>query len=110
MSQANQPAESATSSSWRSWITIAMAIGVLIPSALGFGTKFYEFFQLFRDDIDGAFAIGPILNYLLASAGFLLLLVWATMNGMFHDIEQPKYDMLDQEARIDKAWHVKPLK
>lgn len=109
MTTPQQP-ESSTSSMWRSWITIAMAVGVLIPSALGFGTKFIEFFQLFRSDIDGAFAIGPILNYLLASAGFLLLLVWATANGMFHDIEQPKYDMLDQEERIDKAWHYKPIK
>lgn len=79
-----------------------MAVAVLVPSLLGFGTKFLEFVTLFRGDAEGAFAISPILNYLLASFGFLLLFGWAALGGMFHDIEQPKYTMLENEARLDE--------
>ena len=69
----------------------------------GFAGKFYEFIHIFRGETDGAFAVAPILNYLLASGGFLLLLLWATLNGMFHDIERPKHAMLDRERQLDEA-------
>lgn len=80
------------------WI---MALAVLLPSLYGFGTKFLEFIALYRGDVDGAFAISPILNYLLASLGFLCLLGWAMLHGMFRDIEQPKRNMLANEAWLD---------
>ena len=60
---------------------------MLVPSLCGFGTKFLEFIALYRGDVDGAFAISPILNYLLASLGFLCLFGWAALGGMFRDIE-----------------------
>ncbi|REK10311.1 MAG: cbb3-type cytochrome oxidase assembly protein CcoS [Planctomycetota bacterium] len=44
-----------------------------------------------------------MLNYLLASLGFLFLFGWAVMSGMFHDIERPKYTMLENEARLDHS-------
>lgn len=50
---------------------LLMALAVLLPSLYGFGTKLLEFIALFRGDVDGAFAISPVLNYLLASVGFL---------------------------------------
>jgi hypothetical protein len=84
-------------------VMILMALAVLLPSLYGFGTKFLEFVALFRGDVDGAFAISPILNYLLASTGFLLLFGWAVLHGMFRDVEQPKYQMLENEARLDGA-------
>lgn len=77
------------------------ALAVLLPSLYGFGTKFLEFIALFRGDVDGAFAITPILNYLLASLGFLLLFGWAALGGMFRNVEQPKYSMLENEAWLD---------
>jgi len=80
-----------------------LSILILIPSMWGFGSKFYEFIQLASGKADGIFAITPVINYLLASLGFFCLLVWATMHGMFHDIEKPKYTMLDNEARIEAA-------
>ena len=87
-------------------IVLVMALAVLVPSLYGFGTKFLEFVALYRGDVDGAFAISPILNYLLASLGFLCLFVWAAMHGMFHDVEQPKYTLLENEARlnVDAPW------
>ncbi|MBI1310293.1 hypothetical protein GC176_03220 [bacterium] len=83
-------------------ITAILAVLILIPSLYGFGSKLLEFIALVRGDVDGVFAISPVANYLLASAGFFCLLLWATLNGMFHDIEAPKYDMLDQEEKLDQ--------
>ena len=95
--------ESARSSRLRSRITLVLAVLILVPSLWGFGSKFIEFITIFRGDVDGAFAIAPILNYLLASIGFLLLFLWATLNGMFHDIEKPKHTMLKTESQLDKG-------
>ena len=85
----------------RRLVTLLFALAVLLPSCYGFGTKFLEFIALYRGDVEGAFAISPILNYLLASVGFLLLFGWAALGGMFRDIEKPKYTMLENEALLD---------
>lgn len=85
----------------RSVVTLLLAVLILVPSLWGFGSKFVEFIALYRGDADGVFAISPIVNYLLASLGFLLLFAWATMQGMFRDIEGPKRTMLENEARLD---------
>lgn len=77
------------------------ALVILIPCLLGFGNKFIELIDVYRTDSEGAFAIAPITNYLLASVGFLLLFGWAAANGMFHNIEGPKQTMLDNEVRLD---------
>lgn len=84
-------------------VMLLMAAAVLVPSLYGFGTKFIEFIALARGDVEGSFAISPIVNYLLASFGFLLLFGWAALGGMFRDIEQPKYTMLENEAKLDRA-------
>jgi hypothetical protein len=75
---------------------------VLLPSLYGFGTNFVEFVALYRGDVEGAFAISPIVNYLLASLGFLCLFGWAVMRGMFRDVEQPKYMLLENEAGLER--------
>ncbi|MEZ6068449.1 MAG: hypothetical protein R3B90_22665 [Planctomycetaceae bacterium] len=75
---------------------------ILIPSLLGFATKLIEFKHVVEGDADGAFALTPIVNYLLASLGFLCLLAWAAMHGMFRDIEAPKHVMLDRERLLDR--------
>jgi hypothetical protein len=78
-----------------------LALVILLPAMWGFGTKFIEFLALSRD-AEGAFAVVPILNYLLVSLGFLFLFGWAVMHGMFRDIERPKHTMLDNERRLDE--------
>lgn len=93
--------DQATARRLQHWVVLALAVAVLVPSMWGFGTKFMEFVATFSSDPDGAFAIVPIVNYLLASVGFLLLLVWAVMHGMFRDVEAPKYTMLENEHRLD---------
>ena len=85
----------------RRYITLLLAVLILVPSLWGFGSKFVEFLALVRGEVDGAFAVTPIVNYLAASLGFLCLFGWAVANGMFHDIERPKQTMLENEARLD---------
>src|SRR5690242_14589900 len=90
-----------TTPAWRPWVRGIIAIALLGPCLWGFGSKFSELVAICRGDVDGAFAISPILNYLLASAGFLLLLGWGAVNGMFRDVELPKYTMLANEEKLD---------
>lgn len=85
------------------WIvTIVFAVLILIPSMLGFVMKFMKLVDLTQGGAtDGEFAITPVVNYLLASLGFFFLLLWAAINGMFNDLEKPKYSMLENEERLD---------
>jgi hypothetical protein len=91
--------------------TIIFAVVILVPSFVGFANKFREFILIYRGEVDGVFAITPIVNYLLASTGFFFLFCWAISHGMFRDIEQPKYTMLENERKLDAesaedvAWH-----
>lgn len=82
-------------------ITIVFAIAVLIPSLYGFGGKFIEFVHVFRGEADGTFAVTPIVNYLLATLGFFCLFGWALLQGMFSDVEKPKYQFLETEEWLD---------
>jgi hypothetical protein len=88
----------------RIWAVVAVVF-FLGPAMFGFGTKFYELFRVLQGDSSGAFAVTPIVNYLLAGCGFVLLFAWAARNGMFRDIEQPKFQMLDNERRLDDREH-----
>lgn len=85
----------------QAWVTAAMAVLILIPSLYGFAGKFVEFVHIYRGTSGGEFAVAPILNYLLASAGFFFMLLWAAWNGMFRDVEKPKVDFLVNEDRLD---------
>ncbi len=85
----------------RPWVTVVLAVIILVPALIGFGTKFREFLLLVGDE-DGAFTVMPILNYLLVSLGFLVLFLWAILHGMFHDVEKPKILMLLNERRLDE--------
>lgn len=84
---------------------IVLAIVILTFSMYGFGDKFVQFVLVVRGEPDGVFALTPIINYLLASVGFLFLIGWAAANGMFHDIERPKITMLENEQQLDTPRH-----
>jgi NADH:ubiquinone oxidoreductase subunit 2 (subunit N) len=83
----------------QAWVTAAMAVLILIPSLYGFLGKFVH---IYRGASGGEFAVAPILNYLLASAGFFCMLLWAAWNGMFRDVERPKIDFLENERLLDR--------
>jgi hypothetical protein len=78
-----------------------LALVILVPALYGFSNKLWEFIVLYGSGEEGSFALMPILNYLIASLGFLLLFCWAVRHGMFHHIEQPKRTMLENEHRLD---------
>lgn len=100
-SQSNdRPSNESRSRGNRLWTVLAVVF-FLGPAMFGFGTKFYELIRVFEGDPAGAFAVTPIVNYLLAGCGFLLLFAWAARNGMFRDIERPKYEMLENERKLD---------
>jgi hypothetical protein len=84
-------------------ITLLLAVLILIPSGYGFAGKFIELIHVFRGEPGGAFAVAPMMNYVLASLGFFCLLLWAIGRGMFRDIESPKHEMLEHEAELDRA-------
>ena len=105
----NTPTTSARANRIRNWVTALLALLILIPSLWGFGSKLLEFIAIYRGEVDGAFAVAPLLNYLLASLGFLLLFCWAVMNGMFHDIERPKYTMLEIDEQFEKQSPVRGI-
>ena len=85
----------------RGMVTVMLAFLILPVAAVGFGAKIVEFVAVLSGKPDGVFTLSPLLNYLLASMGFLCLLCWAIVRGMFHDVEQPKYAMLETECQLD---------
>jgi hypothetical protein len=91
-------------SRWRWFAKVIFAFAFfLLPAFLGFGKKFLELLMLLGDDSgEGAFAITPIVNYILASLGFFLMMVWAVYNGMFHDIQKPAESFMKTEAWLDE--------
>ncbi len=102
MQQATQKPSSAGK-----WVTLLLAAVILLPSLWGFGSKLREFIWLLSHDVDGAFTLMPVTNYLLASIGFFLLFAWAVMGGMFTNVEQPKYTMLEREQRLNEQFRRK---
>jgi nitrogen fixation-related uncharacterized protein len=82
------------------WITIIFAVIILLPAGFGFFKKLFELIALVGDP-EGAFAVMPVMNYLLASLGFLFLFLWAIWHGMFRDLEGPPRVMLENEAKLD---------
>jgi hypothetical protein len=82
------------------FIVLAVAF-FLVPAGYGFYRKFSELLYLAGDETH-SFVIMPIINYLLSSLGFCMMLFWATAQGMFHDVEKPKYTLLEQERMLDE--------
>ncbi|MEW4486444.1 hypothetical protein AB1L42_00100 [Thalassoglobus sp. JC818] len=81
--------------------TVIMGVFILTPSMVGFVNKLLEFRNVVKGDVEGVFALTPLANYTFASLGFFCLLIWAAAHGMFHNIEGPKYTMLDREDELD---------
>ncbi|MFO0950300.1 MAG: cbb3-type cytochrome oxidase assembly protein [Isosphaeraceae bacterium] len=82
--------------------TLVFALVILLPSGYGFSRKLMELLALTSGEVDGAFAVTPVVNYLLSSLGFFFLFCWAIFNGMFGDIEGPKRRMLQLEQELDQ--------
>ena len=87
---------------WRSFLFHMLAVSFfLVPAGVGFTVKYLDLLILFGSGEEGAFAIVPIMNYLLSSLGFFMLFFWAVRHGMFVEIEQAKHKMLETERELD---------
>ena len=89
-----------TRTSSRVWFWVFTLL-VLVPTILGFINKFLDLLVVMQGDEEGAFALTPVFNYLLATAGFLCLLFWTAAQGAFQDINRPSHDMFENEQRLD---------
>ncbi len=83
------------------WTWIVGA-AVLIPTILGFANKFLDLIIIAQGDEEGAFALTPMINYLLATAGFFCMLMYAVTQGAFHDINAPSHSMFENELELDR--------
>ncbi len=81
---------------------IVFALAILAPAGYGFVEKLMLFVLAVKRDLIAGFTIVPVVNYLIVTAGMACLLVWAIINGMFRNIEAPKYHMLEQEEALDE--------
>ena len=80
----------------------ALAIAFfLVPAGFGFGCKYLDLLTLASYGEEGAFALIPIMNYLFSSLGFFMLFFWAVKHGMFRDVEQVKFSMMETEKTLD---------
>lgn len=82
------------------WLIISLVI--LGPCLVTFGGKLQMLIAVFRGQAEWAFAVTPVVNYILASIGFVLLFLWAILNGMFSHLEEPKLTMLTNERMLDR--------
>ncbi|MCK6457086.1 MAG: hypothetical protein L6Q92_11220 [Phycisphaerae bacterium] len=78
------------------------AVVILGPAGYGFVEKLTLFILAVKRDLIAGFTLFPVVNYLIVTAGMVCLMVWAVANGMFRDVEKPKYDMLNREALLDE--------
>jgi nitrogen fixation-related uncharacterized protein len=90
------------------YFLIAFVAIFMVPAGIGFGCKLFEFFSVVSLPADGRFEDGrfaliPLLNYLLVFGGMLCFLMWAIAHGMFRDVEEPKFTMLENEERLDQG-------
>ena len=83
------------------WTWIVGA-AVLIPSLMGFANKFLDLMIVAQGDEEGAFALTPMINYLLATAGFFCMLMWAITQGAFYDLNQPSHQMFGRELELER--------
>lgn len=82
---------------------VVFAFAILAPATYGFIEKLTLFILAVQKDQTAGFVVVPVVNYLIVTAGMVCLLGWAICHGMFRNIEQPKYDMLEREDELDRA-------
>jgi hypothetical protein len=91
-----------TTSNWRWRLFQLLAIAFfLVPASAAFTLKFFDLIVIAGMGEEGAFALYPIMTYLLSSLGFVMLFLWAVRHGMFREIEKVKYTMLETEQKLD---------
>jgi nitrogen fixation-related uncharacterized protein len=74
----------------------------VVGGGFTFCLKLYDFIKTAsRGDLPG-FAFATVVSYFIVTLGFLCLALWAFLSGHYHDIEEPKYRLLETESEIDR--------
>jgi len=92
-------------SAWsvRQIAVIVFAVVVLCVAGLGFAYKMTEFaMTIVKDDVEGFGAVA-VAVYLTGMVPIVLLTLWAVFTGKFHDIERPKFRMLELDREIERG-------
>lgn len=88
------------------WVMVFL-VGTIVLAGVGFMFKLVEFVAAWVESDGTDFAIVPVATYLAVAGGYLCFFAWAFRKGMFHDIEAPKYRMLEMQDEIDaRGGHV----
>lgn len=86
----------------------AFAVIVMAVAGTSFIYKMTLFtFTMAGDDVRGfgAVAVG---TYLIGMVPIVCITLWAVLTGRFHDIERPKYRLLELDAEIDRGGELAP--
>ena len=87
----------------RSAVVLGFAVAVLVIAGLGFAYKMTEFAAtIVKDDVEGfgAVAVGM---YLIGMLPIVFLTLWAVLTGRFHDVERPKFRLLELDREIERG-------
>lgn len=87
---------------WKRFWVIFFGVGTFI-GGLGFSMKIWSFMHDLMDAGGIQFAAIHLGTYFLVAIGFVLLLTFAFLRGHFSDIEAPKFTMIEEERRHDRA-------
>lgn len=82
-------------------VFLAVMLVAVVLSGLGFAYKIVQFAREALGNEASAFAV-PVLVYICMALGFICLLAWAALRGMFYNIERPKYRMLEREEEYER--------
>jgi len=85
-------------SKYISILVVAAAVGA---AGITFMFKLYEFVAVSTTGVVPGIVTATVLPYFFISGGFLLLAGWAWAGGHYKNIEEPKRDMLRQEAEYE---------
>jgi uncharacterized membrane protein YhaH (DUF805 family) len=87
----------------RTIVVLGMAVAVLVGAGVGFVYKMSEFVMtIVKDDVEGFGAVAVIV-YLVGIVPIIFLTLWAVLTGRFHDIERPKFRMLELDREIERG-------
>ena len=84
------------------FISIAVVTMTIAAAGITFMFKLYEFVAASTTGFLPGIVSATVLPYFFISGGFLLLAAWAWAGGHYKDIENPKRDMILQEAEYDR--------
>ena len=86
----------------RYWVWVGVVALGLLAAGSGFVFKLTEFIKVVKTGEAEGFAVVPVVTYFCVTAGFVCLFIWNYLRGGFHDVERPKYDMLERHEEIDR--------